>query len=170
VIDPIHSLASFAVRHAAVATIRGTVAIAEGVIVVGDSAATSSARASLDAGSVDSRSAARDSHLRSTEFFGVDAFPDWTFASTDVFAGAGGRYVVRGELTIRGQTRFVDLDTVFEGVGDDIAGHQLAGFGASTHISRRDFGLEWAGRSQAGNAIVGDAIAIQLDITAVRQD
>jgi polyisoprenoid-binding protein YceI len=165
----VHSTASFAVRHAAVSTVRGTVAITDGVIVVGDSLATSSVRAGLDPGSVDTHNGARDSHLRSTEFFGVDAYPIWSFVSTEIFPGASGQYVIRGELTLHGQTRFADLDTAFEGVGDDIAGHPIAGFNATTRISRRDFGLEWAGRSHAGNAIVGDIVAIQLDIAAVRQ-
>ncbi|MDR1151355.1 MAG: YceI family protein [Bifidobacteriaceae bacterium] len=168
-IDPVHSLASFAVRHAGVSTVRGTVAITEGDIVVGDSLKDSSVRATMDASTVDTHAAQRDSHLRSTEFFDVDRFPIWSFTSTDVFPGPEGRYVMRGELTIHGQTRFTDLETAFEGVGDDLAGHEIAGFTATTRVNRRDFGLEWAGRSHAGNAIVGDTVAIQLDITAVRQ-
>ncbi|MDR0432961.1 MAG: YceI family protein [Bifidobacteriaceae bacterium] len=168
-IDPIHSSASFAVRHAAVSTVRGTVSITEGEIIVGETLATSSVEASLDATLIDTHSAERDSHLRSSEFFDVDRYPTWTFKSTDVFPGPSGHYVVRGELTIRGRKRFVDLDTLFEGLGDDLGGHQIAGFTATTSVSRRDFGLEWAGRSRAGNAIVGDAVAIQLDIAAVRQ-
>ncbi|MDR1294656.1 MAG: YceI family protein [Bifidobacteriaceae bacterium] len=168
-IDPVHSLASFAVRHAGVSTVRGTVGITNGDIVVGDNLKHSSVRATLDAASVDTRAAQRDSHLRSTEFFDVDHFPTWSFVSTDVFPGPQGRYVVRGELTIHGQTRFTDLETTFEGVGDDIAGHEIAGFTATARITRHDFGLEWAGRSRAGNAIVGDTIAVQLDVTAVRQ-
>ena len=169
VIDPVHSTAAFAVRHAAVSTVRGTIAIADGTIEVGKTLAGSSVRVTLDPSSVDTRSSARDSHLRSTEFFHVDAFPVWSFVSTGVFPGRAGEYTVRGDLTIHGHTRPVDLATVFEGVGDDFAGHLIAGFSATAQIARRDYGLEWAGRSQVGNAIVGNAVAIQLDVAAVHQ-
>jgi polyisoprenoid-binding protein YceI len=169
VIDPVHSTASFALRHARVSTVRGTVAITDGLIVVGDSLATSSVHASLDPARVHTGNESRDEKLRSDDFFGVEAYPLWSFVSTAVLAGSPGHVIVRGELTIHGRTQIVDLDTQFEGVGDDAAGNVIAGFAATTALTRRQFGLEWAGRSKAGNAIVGDRVTVQLDIAAVRQ-
>src|SRR3712207_8402889 len=78
VIDPSHSEAGFTTRHAGIAKVRGSVAITEGTIVVGDDLTTSSVTAVLDPATIDTRDANRDGHLRSADFFDTESFPSWT--------------------------------------------------------------------------------------------
>ena len=60
VIDPSHSEAGFTTRHAGIAKVRGSVAITEGTIVVGDDVTGSTVTAVLDPSTIDTRDANRD--------------------------------------------------------------------------------------------------------------
>lgn len=64
----------------------------------------------IDASSVDSAMAVRDTHLRGEEFFDIERHPNITFRSRGATLLGAGRYAVQGELTIRGVTQPVRLD------------------------------------------------------------
>jgi len=168
VIDPSHSEAGFTTRHAGIAKVRGSIAITEGTIVVGDSLETSSVTAVLDAATIDTRDANRDGHLRSADFFDVENFPTWTFTSTSV-APKGSDYVLTGELAIHGVAKTVDLDLEFNGTATDPFGNARAGFSASTEISRKDFGLTWNAALETGGFLVSDNVKVSLEISTIRQ-
>src|SRR5215204_3451775 len=123
-IDPSHSEAGFA-------KVRGSVAITEGTIVIGDDLTTSSVTAVLDPATIDTRDAGRDGHLRTADFFDVENFSTWTFTSTSVVA-KGSDYVLTGDLTIHGVTRTVELGLEFNGIATDPFGNVRAGFSAAT--------------------------------------
>jgi len=167
-IDASHSEAGFTTRHAGIAKVRGSVAITEGTIVIGDDVASSSVTAVLDPATIDTRDANRDGHLRSADFFDTETYPTWTFTSTSV-AVRGGDYVVTGDLTIHGVTKSVDLELEFNGTATDPFGNARAGFSASTEISRKEFGLTWNAALETGGFLVSDNIKVALEISAIRQ-
>ncbi|WP_298454619.1 YceI family protein [uncultured Cellulomonas sp.] len=167
-IDASHSEAGFTTRHAGIAKVRGSVAITEGTVEIGDDVASSSVTAVLDPTTIDTRDANRDGHLRSADFFDVESFPTWTFTSTSVTA-RGDDYVLVGDLTIHGVTRSVELDLEFNGTATDPFGNARAGFSASTEISRKDFGLTWNAALETGGFLVSDNVKIALEISAIKQ-
>ena len=75
----------------------------------------SSIKAVIKSASFNSNDANRDGHVKGTDFFDVEQFPELTFAVTGI-EGAGETYKVSGDLTIKGNTRPVVLDTEFYGV------------------------------------------------------
>jgi polyisoprenoid-binding protein YceI len=83
-IDPVHSEVGFSVRHMMVATVRGKFGVFSGDIVTGDSPLDSTVTATIDLSSIDTGNADRDNHLRSADFFEVDAHKAMTFRSTRV--------------------------------------------------------------------------------------
>lgn len=168
-IDPSHSTVGFTVRHAGIGKTRGKFDEFSGAIVVPDDStpAGSSATATINAASVDTNSADRDRHLRSADFFEVDKFPQWTFATTEV-AGSREEFVMSGDLTIHGVTQPVDIDVTFEGAATDPFGNDRVAFEGTTTISRKDFGLTWNAAQAAGGVLVGDKIAITLEIEATK--
>ncbi len=168
VIDASHSEAGFTTRHAGIAKVRGSVAITEGTIVIGDDLTTSSVTAVLDPATIDTRDANRDGHLRSADFFEVDTYPTWTFTSTSVVP-QGSDYVLTGELTIHGVTRTVELELEFNGIATDPFGNVRAGFSAATEISRKDFGLTWNAALETGGVLVSDNVKVALEISAIKQ-
>lgn len=162
-IETSHSHASFSVRHAGIAKVRGTVAITDGTIVITEDLLGSTVTATLDPSTIDTRDANRDGHLVSADFFDVETYPTWTFASTSVEEGGAG-LLVHGDLTIHGVTRPVTLDVELNGAATDPFGTSRVGFSATTSISRKDFGLTWNAALETGGVLVGDTVQISLEI------
>ncbi|TQJ37097.1 YceI family protein [Streptomyces sp. SLBN-115] len=59
----------------------------------------------LDAASIDTKNAKRDTHLRSADFFDVEKHPEITFAVRAAELGADGAVKVSGQLTVHGVSR-----------------------------------------------------------------
>lgn len=167
-IDPSHSEASFQVRHAGIAKVRGSVKIVSGAIVVGEDASASSVTATLDPTTITTGDANRDGHLKSADFFEVDTYPEWTFASAQVTVD-GDDWTVVGDLTVHGVIRAVTLAAEFNGTATDPYGNLRAGFSATTSISRKDFNLTWNTAIEGGGVLVGDKVGIELEISAIKQ-
>lgn len=167
-IDPSHSEVSFKVRHLGISKTRGRFGTFGGDIIVADVPAESSVNVEIAAASIDTNDAGRDEHLRSTDFFDVAAFPTLTFVTTSV-EPAGSRWLVRGDLTIRGVSKAVQLDTELVGVVTDPWGNERVGFQASTQLKRDDFGLTWNAALEAGGLLVGKTVQIDLEVEAVLQ-
>jgi polyisoprenoid-binding protein YceI len=167
-IDPTHSEVSFTVRHLMVSKVRGTFTGFSGAITVSDDPFASSVEASIDMGSIDTRDANRDAHLRSADFFETETYPTMTYRSSAV-RPEGDNFVVDGELTLHGVTRPVALNLEFNGVSGDPWGGTRAGFSAETEINRRDFGVDITMPLDGGGVVLGDKVKVHLEIEAVLQ-
>jgi polyisoprenoid-binding protein YceI len=167
-LDPQHSLVEFSVRHMMISTVRGRFGRASGVVLNPGDPATASVTVSIDAASVDTGLAARDDHLRSSEFLDAEAFPVISYNSTRVDVLRPDKFVVHGDLSIRGVTRPVPLWVESAGIVVDPWGMQRAGFSATTRIKRKDFGLTWNAPLETGGFAVGDDITITLELELLR--
>ena len=167
-IDPSHSEVSFKVRHLGISKTRGRFGSFRGDIVVAEQPEESRVAVEIDAASIDTKDEGRDAHLRSGDFFDADSFPTLTFVTTGV-ESKGDRWVVSGDLTIRGVTRPVVLDTEIVGLVDDPWGNQRVGFQASAEVNREDFGLTWNAALETGGVLVGKTVQIDLEVEAVLQ-
>jgi polyisoprenoid-binding protein YceI len=153
----------FLVQHL---TVEGRFPEVTGTIVL-DAAAPerSHVAATLQTASLDTRNRRRDKHLRSAAFFDVERFPTISFESRAVtpIDPAAGTYRITGELTVRGVTRTVDLDTT---VGPERDPRQpRLRFAATTRLDRHAFGLNW-------NSLlikIFDEVTVLLEIDALRQ-
>lgn len=167
-IDPSHSEVGFSVRHLMVSKVKGSFERFEGAITIAEDPLASSVTASVDLGSINTRDAQRDAHLRSADFFETETYPTLTFASTSVTPD-GDDFAVAGDLTIKGVTRPVVLALEFNGTHPDPWGGTRSGFSATTEISRKDFGIDFEIPMDGGGVVVGDKISITLEVEAVLQ-
>ncbi|GAB3096693.1 YceI family protein [Isoptericola nanjingensis] len=167
-IDTAHSTASFSVRHAGIAKVRGTIAIASGAITVGDDLESTAVTAELDAASVNTGDENRDGHLKSADFWHAEEKPVWSFASKGISTD-GDDYTITGDLTINGVTNSIELPTEFTGTATDPFGNPRAGFESEIEISRKDYGLTWNAALETGGVLVGDKVKIALDVSAIKQ-
>jgi polyisoprenoid-binding protein YceI len=169
-IDPAHSEADFSIKHLAISTVHGSFRGVSGVINLDPAhVEKSSVDASIDVTGVDTGVAARDTHLKSPDFFDTAKYPTMTFKSTAVVK-AEDHYNVIGDLQLHGVTKPVVL--VLEAPGKeqtDPKGKVHRGFTATTTINRKDFGLTWGGTLKSGDAILADDVKIELDIEATPQ-
>jgi polyisoprenoid-binding protein YceI len=165
-IDTVHSEVGFSARHMMVSKVRGKFTKFEAEIVTGEDPLQSSVSATVDLNSIDTGHPDRDNHLRSADFFEVEKYPTMTYRSTGIRQDGDG-YLVDGELTLKGVTRRVPLRLELGGFGPDPYGGTRAGFTATTEINRRDFGVDFNAALETGGVVVGDKIAITLEIEAV---
>jgi polyisoprenoid-binding protein YceI len=167
-IDASHSLVGFSVKHLGISRTRGRFGAFDGTVLVGERPEDSSVEVRIDAASIDTRDEGRDGHLRSDDFFAVEAHPAITYRSTAV-TGSGERWHVDGELTIRGISRPVALDVTFEGLESDPWGGERAAFTATAEVDREEFGLTWNQVLETGGLLVGRKVRIELEVELVRQ-
>ena len=164
-IDPAHSEVGFVVRHLVVTKVRGRFANFSGTIVTAENPLESSVDIEVDLNSITTNQEQRDGHLRSADFFEVETYPTMTYKA----AGArqdGDKFVLDGELTLKGVTKVVPLTFELNGIGENpLAGGTVAGFSGSATINRKDFNVNFEG-VQNGIAIVSDKIDIHIEVEA----
>jgi polyisoprenoid-binding protein YceI len=166
-LDRAHTTVEFIVRHLMITKVRGRFTNFEGRIELASGSDVPTAiTATIDAGSIDTREEQRDAHLRSSDFFDVEKYPNLTFESVRI-AGTPDRFTVDGRLTVHGVTRDVTLSGSFEGRANDPWGGVRVGYSAHGTINRKDFGLTWNAALETGGVVVGDEVRIELNVEAL---
>ncbi|SIN08742.1 YceI family protein [Micromonospora cremea] len=82
---------------------------------------------------------------------------------------APGRFVLTGELTVKGITRVVDLRVNFGGARRDPYGQNIFGFSATAEINREDYGLLWNVALESGGVLVGKTVQIEIAGEGIHQ-
>jgi polyisoprenoid-binding protein YceI len=117
---------------------------------------SSSFQVSIPATSIDSDNSMRDRHLRKSDYFSVDKFPNITFVSNRIYTSQNNnRYSVVGVLTIKGVAKTIAFDFDAQPAG---TGYRLIG---SFGLNRLDFGVGTKSIS------LSDAVEVRLDVTAL---
>lgn len=168
-IDPAHSTVEFTAKHLMVAKVKGTFGSFDGTLHIAEDPVASSATVSIDAGSVDTGVEQRDDHLRSADFFDAGNHPELMFSATRFEHVAGNEWKLYGDLTIRGVTRPVVLDTEYNGTAADPWGGHRAVFSAETRLDREKWGLTWNQALETGGWLVGRELKVAVDVEAVLQ-
>ena len=168
-VDPDHSSVTFKIRHL-FSNVQGTFKQFEGSLdYEPGKPETWKASGTIQAASIDTAVAQRDKHLQSADFFDVEKFPTISFKTTKVTDASDTHSKVEGLLTLHGVEKPVMLDVEVHGVGKDPWGNVRAAFTAVTKVDRKDFGLTWNQALEAGKFLVGDEVAITLEIEAIQQ-
>ena len=164
--DPAHSEVDFSISHMSVSNVHGRFGKVAATITLNDTdIAKSSVTATIGVGTVDTGEEARNNHLKSPDFFGVDTFPMATFTSTGI-TRSGNKLTINGNLTLLGVTKPVVLQA--EGPTGPVPGmdHKPhAGFSATATIKRSDFGIG----SKFPAAMVGDDVKLTIELEVVKQ-
>ncbi|MFD6325693.1 YceI family protein [Streptomyces sp. NPDC058442] len=168
-IDPAHTSLGFVARHAMVTNVKGSFQDFTGTLHL-DGSDPSRSTATLDVvmESIETGSADRDGHLKSSDFFKIEEFPKMTFRSTKAEALGGDDYRITGDLTILGTTKPLTIDLEFNGAATDPFGNQRVGFEGKAEILRSEWGLTWNAALETGGVLVSDKIKLNFDISAIR--
>lgn len=166
-IDPAHTNVEFAVKHMMITTVRGRFGDVKGTVEIPE-AGQPKIDITIATASIDTRTEARDTHLRSPDFFDVEKYPEVRFVSTGTTRTNDG-YTLNGDLTIKGITRPITLGVTEEGAGVDPWGNQKAAFSATGKINRIDFGLTWNAALETGGVLVSEEVKISIDAQLVKQ-
>jgi polyisoprenoid-binding protein YceI len=169
-LDPSHSRIGFVARHAMVTKVRGAFNDVEGTATIdGADPARSSASITIQAASIDTRNEQRDQHLRTNDFLDLENYPTITFTSTAIAHLGGNDFEVTGDLTIRGVTREITIPLEFQGAATDPFGAQRIGFEGSVMVNRKDWNINWNAALEAGGVLVSEKVALEFELSAVKQ-
>jgi polyisoprenoid-binding protein YceI len=167
VFDTAHTNLMFIARYAMLTKVRGHFNSFEGTIHVGERPEDSSVELTIDASSITTDNDMRDNHLRSGDFLDLENHPTIKFRSTKVEVLGEDRLRVTGDLTVRGVTKEVVLDTEYAGMAKDGYGRTRVAFSARTEIERDQFGVSWNMALEAGGVLVGKRVQLELEVQAL---
>ena len=159
--DKAHSQIVFTVGHLGVSEVSGHINDFD-VTIDANNADFSDAKISFvgRAASLDTRVEARNNHLKSDDFFGVEKYPNISFTSTSLKPMGSGTYLVNGNLTLRDVTRPVVMYLKNTGVTtNQQSGKTVQGFQLTGMIKRSAF--NFGPKFQA--PIISDEVYIKAD-------
>jgi polyisoprenoid-binding protein YceI len=157
-IDKAHSKVGFNVVHMAVSEVEGNFKDFDATVVSkADDFNGAEVTFTAKTASIDTDNERRDGHLKSPDFFEAEKFPDLSFKGNLV--KDGGKYKLKGDLTLKGVTKPVEFDVTYGGSINTGRGVK-AGFKLLGQINRQDFGLAWANKLASGEMVVSDKVDI----------
>ena len=169
-IDPAHSEIIFKVKHLVISTVSGHFSKFDATMTSNNEDFTDAQiNFEADVDSVSTKSEQRDTHIKSDDFFNAEKFPKITFKSTSVEKKNDNEYTLKGDITIRDITKPITLHVEHGGSTIDPWGQSREGFEITGKISRKEFGLKWNALTEAGGAVVGDDVRLQLSVEMVKQ-
>jgi len=137
-----HAFIQFRVQHLGYSWLYGRFNEFSGNFSYDEAAPEKSAvEVTIKTASVDSNHAERDKHLRGDDFLNVKKFPQAKFVSTSYTPGKNGKGVLKGNLTLHGVTKAVEIEVEHIGAGADPWGGHRRGFQGSTKFAMADFGI-----------------------------
>lgn len=166
-IDPAHSQIGFMVRHAMVTKTRGRFTDYTGSFTIDPDGGEHAADVVIKAASIDTGNSDRDDHVRNSDFFEVDTFPEITFTATGAKVTGDDAGVLTGDLTIKGVTKSIDLDVEFEGTNVDAYDVERIGITATGAINRKEFGVDWQAPLNSG-VMVSDKVVLEIEVSATK--
>lgn len=162
-IDPAHSEVNFKVKHLVVSTVRGHFDKFNASIETNkEDFSDAKIKFEADVNSVNTKNEQRDAHLKSADFFDSENHPKMTFVSTSVKKLSDHELLAAGELTIRGVTKKIVLDVIYNGIVSGFGGTEVAGFEIRSKLNRFDFGLQWNALTEAGGVVVSNEVKIEI--------
>ena len=132
-LDPVHSTIGFELPYLA-GLFRGHFRDVDAKLSA--DSLTGSARVA----SVDVKDENLAAHLQSPEFFDVERYPELTFVSSSI-ERSDDDVTVRGDITIRGTTKPVELTGTIAGPFTDAFERERLNLKLDTAVDRTDFGL-----------------------------
>ena len=160
--DKAHSKLGFTVTHLLVSDVDGAFKTFDLKVTASkDDFSDATVELTADAGSVDTENENRDNDLKSPKFFDVAKFPTLSFKSTSFQKVDEKNYKLKGDLTIHGVTKPIELDVVLKGTGvNPMNNKPVAGFKIAGNIKRKDFEVG----TNFSTAVVSDEVEIKANI------
>ncbi len=169
-LDPYHTQVEFSARHLGMMTVRGHFGdVSATADIDPDHPEAASVEVTIQTNSIKTNHEVRDNDLRSANFLEVDKYPTITFKSTGVEPAGLDLWKLKGDLTIKGNTRPVEFTVQRYGEFNDpgMMGHRIA-YRAETKINRRDYGLSF-NMLLDGRLVVSEEIHINIEGELVEQ-
>lgn len=156
-VDPVHSAASFAVRHMMVGTFRGEfleidASLTDGKLV-----------GKVKVGSLSIKNEGLLGHLLAPDFFDAERFPEVVFEASSLTV-TDGDLTADGTLTIKGTALPVTATGRLAGPAVAMGDVEKVGIDLETKIDRNKVGLEWNAPLPKGGFALGNEVTITVSL------
>ncbi len=160
----------FKVKHLVFMEVEGKFKKFEGKVVMPNEDLTDATiEGRIQANSVYTGNHDRDDHLRGEDFFNVIQFPEIVFTSQSIVKVSHEEiYRMRGNLTILGVTRPIELEAVCSGKKQLSNGKTRMDLTVTGSLNRFDYGFMWNEIMENNKSIVGDTIDITLNLALLK--
>lgn len=169
-VDSVHSRLDFTIGFLGVSKVRGSFN-EYGMTILYDEAhpERSSVTLVIDSSSIDTGMESRDKDLRGERFFDVARHPHIRFQSTRIEPKGTDRWIVHGDLTIKGTTKpvAIPMQRTAARMPDKGWGNIRIGGAGSVTIRRKDFDVTGP---EFWSAALADDVAIDIDILGTRMN
>jgi polyisoprenoid-binding protein YceI len=163
VADPVHSNVSFEVGYAGVNTFRG------GFKEFAATLTGDSLEGSATVASVDVKDEQLNGHLQTPDFFDAQRYPEITFTATELTRD-GSTVRGRGELTLKGVTKPIELQGTISEPATDPFGRERIGLKLEATVDRNAYGVSWNAPNQSGGNYLADDVKLIAELALVRQE
>ena len=169
-LDPTHSELGFKIKHLMITNVKGSFKDFQAEVQTkGEDFSTAQINVAAEMSSITTNNEQRDAHLRTSDFFEVDQFPQLKFKSTGIDKVDSDTFTLHGELTLKGITKAVKLNVEINGVTKDPWGGERAGFVVSGKIKRSEWGVTFNSPLETGGVMLGEDVAITGEIQLIKQ-
>jgi polyisoprenoid-binding protein YceI len=170
VVDKMHSEVQFKVKHLVISTVTGSFTTFEGkAITEDDQFEGAQTEFTIDVNSVFTGQTDRDEHLKASDFFESQTYPNITFVSTSFTKVKGDVYKLVGNLTMKGVTKEVELEAEYGGTEKDQYGNIKVGFEVTGTVNRKEFGMAFNSLTETGGLALGENIKVIANIQLAKQ-
>jgi len=159
-IDPVHSEIGFSVDYMA-GTFRGTFSKFDAKVVDGRLEGTA------EVGSVQVKDPNLEAHLQTPDFFDAERNPQLRFVSNEV-SRSGDRVTIDGEITIKGETRPIELTGTISDPIDDPFGNERFGLKVEGELDRTQFGVSWNNPLPTGEPALANQVKLIGELQFVK--
>ena len=172
IIDTGNSQIGFRVKHFMFTNVKGSFReYSANIYTTENDLVTSEIDFWLNPASIDTGNDQRDAHLRSPEFFDTTLFREISFtANTIIEILRGRRYLLYGELAMKGIKRQIRLEVEFGGHIKDPWGTERVLYNINGKINRKDWGLNWNTVLATGGVLIGEEVLINCEVQLIKQE
>jgi polyisoprenoid-binding protein YceI len=164
-LDKAHAKLGFSITHLMVSDTEGSFKKFDATIkATKEDFSDAVVELTADANSISTDNDQRDSHIKNADFLDVEKYPTVSFKSTSFKKVSDKKYKVKGNLTLHGVTKAVELDATANTGVNPMNKKTIAGFKVAGTIKRSDFGI---GAKYPG-AVLSDEIALSANAEFVK--
>lgn len=155
-LDKGHSKLGFGVTHLLISEVQGSFKTFDlKVTATKDDLSDAVFEVTADVASINTDLEMRDNDLRSPNFFDAAKFPTLSFKSTSFKKVEGKKYILVGDLTMKGVTKSLTFDVILNGPVEHPRNKKLvAGLKISGAFKRSDFGVGTTPHPSAGDEVI----------------
>jgi polyisoprenoid-binding protein YceI len=162
-VDPVHSVAGFAVRHMMVGTFRGEFTDIDATLTDGKLVGK------VKVGSLQIKDEKLKGHLFSPDFFDVERYPEIVYESTSLTV-SDGVLSSEGTLTVKDTTVPVSATGHLAGPAITLGEVEKIGVDLETTVDREAVGLAWNAPLPKGGFVLGKDVTITVTLELARAD